>query len=217
MRATAAEGDGMTERHESDVHTAQQLRVIAAMYKTGTAKEAGDLLGLSPQTVKNHLNIARRRAGVAATEDLYQMYWRALAEDAELVSTIGLNPRQIRYRFDAEYRERMREQAREGMRKIRDRQAVGLREHYERLLETQGNVCAICGQVEGTRRNRSGGFVRLSVDHDHATGQIRELLCSACNLMLGCAKDDPARLEAAVRYLRRHADGTSHNSREEVA
>ena len=199
-------------RRESDVHTTGQLRVIAAMYKTGTYAQAAELLGLSYHTIKNHLHTARRLARVATNEDLYRMYWKALSMDEELVSTIGLNPRQIRYRFDEEYRERMRQQAREGMRKMRNKASVDLKDEYDRLLATQGNICAVCGQAEGARRLKSGSFVRLSVDHDHATGAVRALLCSGCNLMLGCAKDDPERLESGARYLREHAGRTSHNS-----
>ena len=202
---------------DSEIHTQGQLRVIAAMYKTGSYKEAAELLGLSPQTLKNHLNTARRVAQVATNNDLFKMYWKALADDQELRSTIGLNARQIRYRFDEEYRERMKRQAREGMQKMRDRQVVSVRQHYDRLLATQGNVCAICGQAEGTRRNRSGAYVRLAVDHDHETGAIRELLCSACNLMLGCAKDSVERLEAGANYLRKHAQSTSHKIKMKAA
>ncbi len=205
----------------SELHTKAELRAIAAMYRTGSSSEAAALLGLSPQTIKNQLNIARRRVGADTTEDLYQMYWKALAEDVELVSTIGLNPRQIRYRFDEQYRERQKEQAREGMRKLRAKKSEGVQHHYDRLLRTQGNVCAVCGMAEGGRRSRFGQFVRLSVDHDHDTGQIRELLCSGCNLMLGCAKDSADLLETAARYLRKHqaayAQGLSHNNTDEAA
>jgi DNA-binding CsgD family transcriptional regulator/ribosomal protein L34E len=203
--------------YESELHTQGQLRVIAAYYKTGSYKDAAELLGLSPQTLKNHLNTARRLARVSTTEELFQMYWKALSEDEELRSTVGLNPRQIRYKYDEEYREKVKRTARVAMRKMRDRKAEGVRAHYDRLLATQGNVCAICGEAEGVRRSRAGSFVRLSVDHDHATGQIRELLCSTCNLMLGCAKDSVERLESGARYLRKHAQVTLHNNEEAAA
>jgi len=49
-------------------------------------------------------------------------------------------------------------------------------EAYEALLEAQGGGCAICGAKPKTRR--------LHVDHDHATGKVRGLLCHRCNRAL---------------------------------
>ena len=46
-------------------------------------------------------------------------------------------------------------------------------EDYERLLTAQGGHCALCLTKPKSRR--------LHVDHDHATGRIRGLLCQSCN------------------------------------
>jgi hypothetical protein len=48
---------------------------------------------------------------------------------------------------------------------------------YERLFDAQGRCCWIC--------KRSYARRRLAVDHDHASGKVRRLLCSKCNGNLG--------------------------------
>jgi Recombination endonuclease VII len=56
-------------------------------------------------------------------------------------------------------------------------------EWYLKRLKKQENVCAICGQPETATRN--GKVKRLAVDHNHATGEARSLLCMVCNQALG--------------------------------
>lgn len=41
----------------------------------------------------------------------------------------------------------------------------------------------------------------LAIDHDHETGEVRGLLCSACNTSIGLLGDDLGRIEAAALYL----------------
>jgi hypothetical protein len=65
---------------------------------------------------------------------------------------------------------------------------------FEAMSESQGGVCAICGKP-----NRAGR--RLVVDHDHATGKVRALLCDPCNLILGYAEDSEEMLQAAIAYV----------------
>jgi hypothetical protein len=67
-------------------------------------------------------------------------------------------------------------------------------DEYTRLLEAQGEVCAICGGS-----NPSGH--RLAVDHCHARGVVRGLLCHSCNSGLGKLRDDPDLLRLAIAYL----------------
>lgn len=76
-------------------------------------------------------------------------------------------------------------------------------QQYMAMHDAQDGCCAICGEAETMER---AGQVRwLAVDHDHADGHLRQLLCSACNSGLGNFKDDPVRLRAAAAYLDRHA------------
>ena len=67
---------------------------------------------------------------------------------------------------------------------------------YAALLESQGGVCAVCKEPCPTGH-------RLAVDHCHASGVVRGLLCVNCNKAIGHAADDPARLRAAADYLER--------------
>ncbi len=68
------------------------------------------------------------------------------------------------------------------------------------LLLAQDGRCAICG-TDDPSRSRHGVF---HVDHCHATGLTRGLLCSPCNVALGNMQDDPARLRTAADYIERH-------------
>jgi hypothetical protein len=63
-------------------------------------------------------------------------------------------------------------------------------EDYEAMVESQKGVCLIC------HRDR-----KLVIDHCHESGEVRGLLCGACNLMLGLLRDDPQILRRALRYL----------------
>lgn len=71
---------------------------------------------------------------------------------------------------------------------------------YEAMLTQQGGVCALCRKAE-THKARDGKVTLLAVDHDHATGSVRALLCHACNVGLGSFLDDPALLHAAAGYV----------------
>ncbi len=74
---------------------------------------------------------------------------------------------------------------------------------YEAMFAAQRGRCAICKAPEINLHK--GRLRNLSVDHDHASGRIRALLCGACNTGLGSLKHDLAVLEAAIAYLEAHA------------
>lgn len=77
-------------------------------------------------------------------------------------------------------------------------------EEYGAMLAAQKGVCAICDQPETAMFK--GVPKVMHVDHDHATGKVRGLLCGCCNGGLGLFKDNRGSLLAAVRYLDKHSD-----------
>lgn len=84
-------------------------------------------------------------------------------------------------------------------RTLRYKYGIGC-EDYDQMLAAQGGRCAICG---GTDTKCSVGDF-FAVDHDHATGAVRALLCGSCNKALGLMRESPARLRAAADYLERY-------------
>jgi hypothetical protein len=77
----------------------------------------------------------------------------------------------------------------------------------EKFLEmdaAQSSLCAICGMAE-TAKHKSGRVKRLSVDHCHATGKIRSLLCKRCNMGIGLFNDDVGLFSLVIEYLKRHS------------
>lgn len=67
---------------------------------------------------------------------------------------------------------------------------------YNQLLASQNQSCAICKQTCPSGK-------KLAVDHDHATSEVRGLLCLNCNNGLGRFRDDPELLTRAIEYLSR--------------
>jgi hypothetical protein len=74
---------------------------------------------------------------------------------------------------------------------IRRRYGISQEEYLARF-DAQGGRCPICSTATD----------ELQVDHCHATGVVRGLLCSSCNRAIGLLGDDLAALERAVAYLR---------------
>jgi hypothetical protein len=67
------------------------------------------------------------------------------------------------------------------------------------MLIAQKGCCAICGIDKPT-----GKWKIFAVDHNHKTGQVRELLCNECNRGIGYLKDSAELLQKAVDYILKH-------------
>lgn len=72
---------------------------------------------------------------------------------------------------------------------------------YDSLLAEQRGLCAICQQPEMLIDPYTKEVKALAVDHDHATGQVRALLCQSCNAALGFIEPYPPRAIALIAYL----------------
>lgn len=75
-------------------------------------------------------------------------------------------------------------------------------EQYATMVEEQKGLCYTCGKPES--QAQQGTVRQLAVDHDHATGKVRKLLCNNCNAILGHARDSVNTLEAMIAYLKEH-------------
>lgn len=72
---------------------------------------------------------------------------------------------------------------------------------YLKMIIDQDNKCFICNKTE-THSTKLGDIRPLNVDHDHATGKVRALLCTNCNAALGNVNDNIEILEKCISYLK---------------
>lgn len=87
-------------------------------------------------------------------------------------------------------------------RKVKLKRNYGITpEQHSQQVRSQGECCAIC------KRSLAGLSPQtIHVDHCHATGALRGVLCGPCNVGLGAFRDSEETMLAAIAYLR--AGGT---------
>ncbi len=95
---------------------------------------------------------------------------------------------------DDVFREKLKKQHRLRRRKYR----YGItQEMFDALFIAQEKKCAICEKELLNKPN---------LDHCHATGKIRGILCAPCNFMLGAINDREDLLLRAIQYLAKYRD-----------
>ena len=77
-------------------------------------------------------------------------------------------------------------------------------EEYNARVEKQNGLCALCGRSETHIDYRTKKIQSLSVDHDHVTGENRELLCGDCNRGIGMFDESIDLLLKAIEYLKKY-------------
>jgi hypothetical protein len=73
-------------------------------------------------------------------------------------------------------------------------------EKFDEMMMAQFGACACCGValvIGGSSAERP------CVDHNHNTGQVRDLLCGRCNLAAGNVLDSSARADKLAAYLKK--------------
>ena len=97
------------------------------------------------------------------------------------------------WKLEDKKKERSKGYAAKRDRTLRWRYGITHAEYLQKMNE-QGGVCAIC--AAGPKRPGV-----LCIDHDHATGKVRKLLCEDCNNIVGVLETRRDKLHRAEEYL----------------
>lgn len=90
---------------------------------------------------------------------------------------------------------------------IKHRYGISL-EEYQQKLESQNNLCALCGEAFYGDSKGSG---RPVLDHSHEHSTLRGFIHSKCNVGIGNFDDNPERLRMAAIYLEKFLMNTGMN------
>lgn len=122
-------------------------------------------------------------------------YWKEPLVSADI--------RADRAAYMREYSRKMREANPKYHKAMHIKKRYGITiDQYDYMLAEQNGCCAICGKEEANEIR--GKIPSLAIDHDHATGAIRALLCSNCNRGLGLFNDSVELLAKACEYVLYH-------------
>ena len=88
-----------------------------------------------------------------------------------------------------------KEQRKLTLRKFQLKKFYGLSiDQFQKMLSNQNNCCALCS-------NEFKSDSDTSVDHNHTTGNVRQLLCKKCNFGIGMFNEDVSLLSKAINYI----------------
>jgi hypothetical protein len=104
-----------------------------------------------------------------------------------------------------EWRKRNKKQVANIMRKRHYQKRYGCTiDDYNRQLDLQNGECAICGRCDNYPDNY------FCIDHNHYTGKMRGLVCTACNYLIGQVENNLVisgkKFEKVQNYLAFYVD-----------
>lgn len=73
-------------------------------------------------------------------------------------------------------------------------------EEYQVMWDKQKGLCQICNRPLLEVRGSKGA----AVDHDHATGKVRDILCGRCNSVVGFCEEDVGLMQKFISYIEKH-------------
>lgn len=183
-----------------DRHQCSECGRSAALYR-GVAWRHGKPRRFTDQELAEHRRVTDlayrvpRRAARAAQQRAYaaarpevirERNKRYYAANKDAISVKG-----------AAYKARIKAEQPDALRRWRRNEHLRLYglapDQYEAMLVAQRGVCAACRSAPSRRP--------LAVDHDHATGAVRGLLCGPCNLALGLLGDSVDRVMLLADYI----------------
>jgi hypothetical protein len=138
--------------------------------------------------------------------------WRERETNPEKMREFRRKYNHARYQNDKEahaartrrWKDKNRERDRVARRNARLVRLYGITSaQWDEMFATQGRLCG----NPGCRAPEPGNKLGWHVDHCHATGKVRSILCHGCNMALGGARDRPHALRALADYLEQHAGG----------
>lgn len=68
------------------------------------------------------------------------------------------------------------------------------RKNRKVILDKAGYTCKICFKTKKSKQ--------LALDHDHVTGDFRDVLCLNCNSAIGLMRDNQHRIQCLIDYVR---------------
>ena len=173
-----------------------------------TIQKAKELRNKPENIIKNKILNKEKRKKL-------KEFWKENPEEYEKHKKHANAYRKKKYAEDPEFRRKQNELSKKLVKKYyaedpkyREKQwAYGIQRNfgitlgeYDEMNKLQNKVCAICKNSDCNNKRNT----HLNIDHDHKTGNIRELLGSKCNMVLGLVKDDITILENMIIYLRKH-------------